>query len=72
MRTQKLIAVVIKNEMDLHQKVIAYIRKYNPDVMMNASLGENQDSSEKVIKSYKAGLSKRHTRSKYNESKFQI
>ena len=33
--------------MDLHQKVVAYIRKYYPDVMINASLGENQDSSEK-------------------------
>ena len=32
---------VIKNEMDLHQKVVAYIRKYYPDIMMNASLGEN-------------------------------
>ncbi len=33
--------------MDLHQKTITYIRKYYPDVMMNASLGENQDTSEK-------------------------
>ena len=56
LRTQKLIAdtprlignqFVIKNEMDLHQKVVSYIRKYYPDVMINASLGENQDSSEK-------------------------
>ena len=38
---------IIKNEMDLHQKVVAYIRKYYPDVMINGSLGENQDSSEK-------------------------
>ena len=38
---------VIKNEMDLHQKVVAYIRKYFPDIMINASLGENQDTSEK-------------------------
>ena len=30
--------------MDLHQKVVAYIRKYYPDVMINASLGENQDT----------------------------
>jgi hypothetical protein len=46
---------VIKNEMDLHQKVVAYIRKYYPDIMMNASCGENQDSSEKRITSFKAG-----------------
>jgi hypothetical protein len=49
---------VIKNEMDLHQKVVAYIRKYYPDVMINASLGENQDTSEKRIISYKAGYNK--------------
>ena len=44
--------------MDLHQKVVAYIRKYYPDVMINASLGENQDTSEKRIISYKAGYMK--------------
>ena len=49
---------VIKNEMDLHQKVVSYIRKYYPDVMINASVGENQDSSEKRIISYKAGYTK--------------
>ena len=49
---------VIKNEMDLHQKVVAYIRKYYPDAMINASLGENQDTSEKRIVSYKAGYMK--------------
>jgi prophage antirepressor-like protein len=49
---------VIKNEMDLHQKVVAYIRKYYPDALINASLGENQDTSEKRIVSYKAGYTK--------------
>ena len=49
---------VIKNEMDLHQKVVAYIRKYYPDAMINASSGENQDTSEKRISSYKAGYMK--------------
>ena len=44
--------------MDLHQKVVCYIRKYYPDVMINASLGENQDTSEKRIASYKAGYLK--------------
>ena len=44
--------------MDLHQKVVSYIKKYYPDVMMNASLGENQDTSEKRIISYKAGYLK--------------
>jgi hypothetical protein len=46
---------IIKNEMDLHQKVVSYIRKYYPDALINASLGENQDTSEKRITSYKAG-----------------
>ncbi len=41
--------------MDLHQKVASYIKKYYPDVMINASLSENQDTSEKRITSYKAG-----------------
>ena len=67
LRTQKLIAdtprlignqFVIKNEMDLHQKVVSYIRKYYPDALINASLGENQDTSEKRITSYKAGYLK--------------
>ena len=44
--------------MDLHQKVVAYIRKYYPDALINASLGENQDTSEKRIISYKAGYMK--------------
>ena len=50
--------IIIKNEMDLHHKVVAYIRKYYPDIMINASLGENQDTSEKRIMSYKAGYNK--------------
>ncbi len=44
--------------MDLHQKVLSYLRKYYPDIMINASLGENQDTSEKRITSYKAGYMK--------------
>ncbi len=62
--TQKIIAdtprlfrnqFVIKNEMDVHTKVVSYIGKYYPDVMINASLGENQDTSDNRIMSYKAG-----------------
>ncbi len=37
--------------MDLHQKVVSYISKFYPDVLMNASIGENQDTSEKRITS---------------------
>ena len=64
LRTQKLLAdtpklignqFIIKNEMDLHQKVVSYISNNYPDVMIHASLGENQDSSEKRTTSFKAG-----------------
>ena len=36
----------------------SYLRKYFPEVMINASLGENQDTSEKRITSYKGGYMK--------------
>ena len=44
--------------MDLHQKVVSYNRKYYPDATINASSGDNQDSLEKRITSYKAGYMK--------------
>ena len=44
--------------MDLHHKVVSYIRKYYPEALINASLGENKDTSEKRIISYKAGYMK--------------
>ena len=43
-------------ERDLHEKVVDYIRKYFPDVLFNASLGELQDTSEKRLMSYKMGF----------------
>jgi prophage antirepressor-like protein len=46
---------IILNELNLHEKVVDYIRKYFADVIFNASLGELQDTSEKRINSYKMG-----------------
>ena len=48
---------LILNERNLHEKVVDFIRKYFPDVLFNASLGELQDTSEKRKKAYKMGYS---------------
>ena len=45
----------IENEMDLHSKVVELIRNFYPDALLVASLGENQDTSEKRINSWKKG-----------------
>ena len=47
--------MMIMNETDLHKKVVDYLRKYYPDVLFNATLGENQDTSQKRIESYEKG-----------------
>jgi len=48
----------IQNEYDLHTKVVGYIRRFHPDLLITAGLGENQDSSSKRINSYKKGYMK--------------
>ena len=45
----------IENETDLHYKVVELIRKYYPDSLLVAGLGENQDTGEKRLDSYKKG-----------------
>ena len=45
----------IENEMDLHSKVVHLIRNFYPDALMVPGLGENQDTSEKRINSWKMG-----------------
>ena len=45
----------IENETDLHYKVVQLIRNYYPDSILVAGLGENQDTSEKRLDSYKKG-----------------
>ena len=48
----------IENETDLHCKVVQYIRRFYPDAIIIAGLGENQDTSTKRINSWKKGYIK--------------
>ena len=41
--------IMISNETDLHYKVVDLIRKYYPDSILVAGLGENQDSEDKRL-----------------------
>ncbi|CAH3199313.1 unnamed protein product, partial [Porites evermanni] len=46
----------IENETDLHYKVVQLIRNYYPESILVAGLGENQDTEEKRLDSYKKGF----------------
>lgn len=45
----------IGNETDFHYKVVQYIKRFYPDVLINPGLGELQDTSIKRIDAYKKG-----------------
>ena len=45
----------IENEMDLHVKVVSFLKKRYPHSLLVPSFGENQDSPYKRIDSYKKG-----------------
>ena len=45
----------IENEMDLHSKVVELIRNFYPNALLVPGLGENQDTPEKRINSWKKG-----------------
>ena len=45
----------IENETDLHSKVVELIRNFYPDSLLVPGLGENQDTPEKRIDSWKKG-----------------
>ena len=47
--------IMIGNETDLHYKVVQLIRNYYPNSILVAGLGENQDTEEKRLDSYKKG-----------------
>ena len=49
----------IENETDLHSKVVELVRKFYPDTIMVPGLGENQDTPEKRIDSWKKGYMRR-------------
>ena len=48
----------IENEFGLHTKVVEYIRRFYPESIIVATLGENQDTSTKRINSWKIGYQK--------------
>ena len=48
----------IENETDLHCKVMQYIRRFYPEAIIIAGLGENQDTTTKRINSWKKGYMK--------------
>ena len=50
--------MLIANETDLHYKVVQLIRNYYPDALLIPGLGENQDTEEKRLDSYKKGYQK--------------
>ena len=47
--------IMISNEKELHYKVVNLIKNYYPDAILVAGLGENQDTEEKRLDSYKKG-----------------
>ena len=47
--------IMISIEKELHYKVVNLIRNYYPDSLLVAGLGENQDTEEKRLDSYKKG-----------------
>ena len=47
--------IMIGNATDLHYKVVQLIRNYYPDSILVAGLGENQDTEEKRLDSYRKG-----------------
>ena len=45
----------IENEMDLHVKVVSFLKKRYPHSLFTVTLGENQDTVHKRINSFKKG-----------------
>ena len=45
----------IENEMDLHVKVVSFLKKRYPHSLFTVTLGENQDTAFKTIDSFKKG-----------------
>ena len=45
----------IDNELDLHMKVVSFLKKRYPNSIFTATLGENQDTSKKRIVSHQKG-----------------
>ena len=54
----KTLTFKIEDEYDLHTKVVNFIRRFYPKAIIIAGLGENQDTANKRISSYKKGYMK--------------
>ena len=50
--------IMISNEKELHYKVVNLIRNYYPNAILVAGLGENQDTEDKRLDSWKKGYSR--------------
>ena len=50
-----MLTFTIENEMDLHVKVVSFLKERYLHILLVPSLGENQDSPYKRIDSYKKG-----------------
>ena len=48
----------IEDEYDLHTKVVQFIRRFYPEILMTAEPEENQGTKQKRIKSFKKGYMK--------------
>jgi len=55
---RKRLTFKIESEYDLHTKLVNFINNYYPDALIVATLGENQDTIDKRIKSKKCGYQK--------------
>lgn len=55
---RKKLCFKIENEFDLHTKLVNFIQNYYPNALIVATLGENQDSIIKRIKSKQCGYQK--------------
>ena len=55
---QTKLQIQLINESDLHYKVVEFIRTFHPEAILVAGLGENQDSLEKRIDSWKKGYTR--------------
>ena len=52
------LAFKIEDEYNLHTKVVQFIRRFYPQILMTVGLGKNQDTKDKRIKSFKKGYMK--------------
>ena len=50
--------IMIGNEIDLHYKVVDMIRRFYPDSILVAGLGELQDTEDERLDSYRKGYIK--------------